>query len=57
MTILSGMGGILGPGAAIPGTEKVKKIKNLKQHSLVHENELHISLHLFCRVHYHCVYL
>jgi len=28
MTILSGMGGILGPGAAIPGTEKVKKIKN-----------------------------
>jgi len=28
MTILSDMGGILGPGAAIPGTEKVKKIKN-----------------------------
>ena len=27
MTILSGMGGILGPGAAMPGTEKVKKIK------------------------------
>ena len=34
MTILSGMGGILGPGAAIPGTENIKaKIKYLYSYS------------------------
>ena len=37
MTILSGMGGILGPGAAMPGTEKVKTSR-LREHTLVHGN-------------------